>query len=65
MSIGNSYTDIYGLRKPTSLNFSAWDSGTFSETIDGGSVNSWTITFNGNVPVKFTDGEGHETAVVW
>lgn len=61
-----TYTDLVGLRKPTSLDFSGWDNGTVSETMDGGGVNSWAITFDGNNrPVKFTDGAGHETTVVW
>lgn len=60
------YTDLVGLRKPTSLDFSGWDNGTVSETLDGGGVNSWTIAFDGNNrPTKFTDGAGHETTVVW
>lgn len=60
------YTDLVGLRKPTSLDFSDWDNGTVSETMDGNLVNSWAITFDGNNrPTKFTDGAGHETTVVW
>lgn len=61
-----SYLDLYGLRKPTELDFSAWDSGLVTETLDGGWINSWTITFDANdVPIKFTDADGHETDVVW
>ena len=63
------YLDLYGLRKPTELDFSSWDSGYFSETLDGGGKNAWTVTFEDGdptkPPVKFTDGTGHETAVVW
>ena len=63
------YMDLYGLRKPTALDFSAWDTGLFSETLDGGAVNSWVITFEDDdptkPPIKFTDGSGHETAVIW
>jgi hypothetical protein len=60
------YVDIKGLRKPVSLDFSRWDDGTFTETVDGGAVNSFRIDFDASDrPVKFTDPVGHETAVVW
>ena len=60
------YTDLYGLRKPTELDFSGWDIGAFTETLDGNQLNVLTITFDANDrPVKFTDASGHETAVVW
>ena len=60
-----SYTDIVGLRKTAQINFSNWDNGTFSETIDGGITNSYTVAFSGGVPVRITDAEGHITEVVW
>lgn len=64
--IGDSYTDLAGLRKPTQLDFSGWDNGTFVETLDGSITNSFAIDFDANDrPVKFTDASGHETAVVW
>ena len=60
------YVDLYGLRKPTELDFSSWDSGSFTETLDEDVVNSFTIQFDASDrPVKFTDGAGHETVVVW
>ena len=63
------YMDLYGLRKPTELDFSDWDSGTVSETLDGGVHNYWMITFQDGdptkPPVKFTDAVGHETVVIW
>ena len=62
----SNYLDLTHLRKPTSLDFSDWDEGYFSETVDGRTAETWQITFDadGN-PVKFTDAEGHETAVIW
>jgi hypothetical protein len=64
--VKEGYTDLYGLRKPTELNFSEWDSGSFVETLDGDKVNAFTIEFDENDrPIRFTDGAGHETAVVW
>lgn len=64
--IGEEYTDIVKLRKTTVMDFSGWGSGSFSETIDGGATNTYTVNFDGEGrPVKITDGEGHETAVIW
>ena len=64
--IGDEYTDITGLRKTTELDFSGWDGGCFSETVDGGGTGSYAVTFDSvGRPVKITDGAGHETAVVW
>lgn len=60
------YMDLYGLRKPTELNFSGWDYGYFSEELDGQLSGSWIVDFDGSGrPIKFTDGDGHETDVVW
>ena len=60
------YMDLYGLRKPTELDFSGWDYGYFSEELDGQLSGSWIVDFDGSGrPIKFTDGDGHETAVVW
>ena len=62
----SGYMDLYGLRKTTEMDFSGWDSGGFTETLDGDIVNSYAVTFDGQGrPVKITDGDGHETAVVW
>lgn len=64
--IGDEYTDITGLRKTVELDFSAWDRGSFTETVEGGVTGSYAVTFdNQGRPVKLTDGSGHETAVVW
>lgn len=60
------WMDLYGLRKPTELDFSGWDYGYFSEELDGQLSGSWIVDFDGNGrPIKFTDGDGHETDVVW
>ena len=60
------YMDLYGLRKPTELDFSGWDSGYFSEELDGQVIGSYLVDFDGaGRPVKITDGDGHETVVVW
>lgn len=60
------YMDLYGLRKPTELDFSGWDFGYFSEELDGQLSGSWIVDFDEDGrPIKFTDGDGHETDVVW
>lgn len=60
------YTDIVGLRQTTQMDFSAWDSGHFSEIIDGGNVNSYMVQFDDqDRPVLIRDAQGHETEVVW
>lgn len=60
------YTDLVGLRKTTALDFSGWDGGSFSETVDGGRTASYSVTFDsGGRPVKIADASGHETAVIW
>ena len=60
------YMDLYGLRKPTELDFSGWDFGYFSEELDGQLSGSWIVDFDSSGrPIKFTDGDGHETDVVW
>lgn len=60
------YTDLVGLRKTTALDFSGWDNGSFSETVDGNLTNSYAVAFdNDGLPVKITDAAGHETAITW
>ena len=60
------YTDIVGLRQTTQMDFSAWDSGHFSEIVDGGNVNSYMVQFDDqDRPVLIRDAQGHETEVVW
>ena len=62
----SGYMDLRGLRRTTSMDFSDWDSGSFSETVDGDITQAYTVTFDGDGdPVKITDEDGHETAVIW
>lgn len=64
LSVG--YLDLFGLRKPTELDFSDWDNGTFTETLDGNIEVTFEIDFDAqDRPVKFTDGDWHETVVTW
>lgn len=64
--IGEQYTDIVGLRKPTEIDFSGWDNGSFSGTFDGNVVESFTVDFDANDrPVKISDLDGHETVITW
>lgn len=60
------YTDLVGLRKTTALDFSDYENGSFTETIDGGLTETYAVEFNaGGFPVRITDGVGHATEVVW
>ena len=64
--IGNKFVEIRGLRKATAMDFSGWDLGTFSETLDGGDTTSYTVEFDAQTrPIKITDGDGHETTIMW
>lgn len=65
-ALSAGFLDLLGLRKPTELDFSDWDNGRFSETLDGGMEATFDIDFDAqDRPIKFTDGDGHETAVIW
>ncbi len=60
------YTDLVGLRKTTSLNFSNYENGSFTETVDGGLTETYGVRFDENgYPVAITDGSGHQTEVIW
>jgi hypothetical protein len=60
------FTDISGLRRTDRMDFSTWDSGYFTEYVEGGQVNSYSVVFDAlDRPVKITDGSGHEMAVAW
>lgn len=63
----SGYTDIYGLRKTTGLNFSEWDSGHFYERVDGDDTRyQYDVEFDGQGrPTKITDSDGHEMAIYW
>lgn len=63
---GAGYLDLYGLRKTTRVDFSGWDGGSFTETLDGGGVEQYSVTFDSDGrPVAITDGSSHVTEVVW
>ena len=60
------YADLVGARKTTRLDFSRWDAGVFSETVDGAAASAYAVDFDAqDRPVKITDAAGHETEVVW
>lgn len=62
----DGYLDLYGLRRPTAIDFSAWNSGLVTETLDGNVTNSFAVEFDANgQPIKFTTSDGHETVVSW
>lgn len=64
--IGEQYTDIVGLRKTKSLDFSRWDAGSFTEVVDGNLTEEYSVKFDDQGrPVRITDGDGHETTVSW
>lgn len=62
----DGYADIYGMRKTTKLDFSGWDSGSFTESVDGDITETYKVKFDadGN-PVSITDSAGHTTEVVF
>lgn len=64
---GDDYTDIKGMRKTRSLDFSGWDAGTFRETVDGiNTAIAYGVEFDTNGrPVKITDESGHMTEITW
>ena len=65
-ALSAGWLDLYGLRKPTNLDFSDWDNGTFEETLDGNVVETFSVDFDANDrPIKITDSDGHETAIAW
>lgn len=63
----DGYLDLYGLRKTVGLDFSGWDSGTFTETVEGvDEPYSYRVDFDGEGrPVKISDDTGFELAVTW
>lgn len=68
LQMNNSgFIDVIGLRKPTGINFSEWDSGKFYERIDGDDTRyEYNVTFDSQGrPTKITDSTGHETALYW
>ena len=66
-ALDDGYLDLYGLRKTVGLNFSGWDSGTFTETVEGvEDPYSYRVAFDDEGrPVKISDDTGFELAVTW
>lgn len=65
--IGDRHTDIVGLRKPKELDFSGWDSGSFTEVLDDdGTIYTYQVIFDEEGrPVQITDSAGHNTLIKW
>ena len=63
----DGFTDIYGLRKTTGLNFSEFDSGVFYERISGKSDRyRYQVHFNAEGdPVLIIDPDGNECTITW
>ena len=60
------YTDLVGLRKTTNIDFSNWDNGSFTETLDGNLAARYTVTFDvTGRPAAITDAAGHVCTVTW
>ena len=62
----DGYADIRGLRKPVTIDFSRVQSGAFSETLDGGILNRYSVERDESGRIRtITDTEGHVTTVLW
>ena len=62
----DGHVDISGMRKVTNLNFSNIAYGYFSETLDGGVLNSYRVQRDASGRItKITDASGHETTITW
>ena len=61
----DGYTDLYGLRRTTDLNFSEWDNGVFYERISGDSERyAYSVKFNAEGdPISITDADGNVCTV--
>lgn len=60
----DGYLDLMGLRRTTELDFSNWDLGEFTETLDGGITKKYKVTFDsGGIPTQIRDEDGHKTTV--
>lgn len=61
------YVEIKGMRKTDSLDFSGWNSGSFSEKLEGATdTTTYGVSFDSSGrPIKITDGEGHEMNISW
>lgn len=47
----------------TDIDYSAWNSGAFSETLDNGVRLDYSVEFDGDKPIKVTTPTGEEVAV--
>ena len=63
----DGYTDLYGLRRTTGLNFSEWDNGKFYEIIDGDDTrHANNVEFDSqDRPIKITNDSGHVITITW
>lgn len=63
----DGFVDIIGLRRTAGLNFSGWDSGSFSETVSGRSAPvGYHVSFDSrNRPVSITDSGGQVLTIQW
>ena len=63
----SGYLDLYGLRRPTALDFSGWDSGYFTERVDGDETeHRFGVSFDSQGrPERITDSDGHSTQIRW
>lgn len=61
----DGYVDIHQLRRATEMDFSSWDNGTFTETLDGDILAAYLVDFDAyGRPVKIYDSD-HECDIVW
>ena len=49
----------------TSINYSSWDSGSFTETLDNGATLEYAVELEDGKPVKVTAPDGTVTTVDW
>lgn len=64
--MSGKYVDIKGLRKTTAIDFSGWDGGSFSETLEGGETVPFSVSFDSQGrPTKIRDSDGNETTIKW
>lgn len=61
----DGYVDINRLRRAKTMDFSNWDGGYFTETLDGDIECSYLVDFDGEgKPIKIYDGY-HECEIIW
>ena len=63
---GGGSGEMPAFLRTSEMDFSAWANGTFTETLEDGRVNTYTVEFDeSDRPVKITDDDGHVCEVVW